>query len=1061
MVACQSCGAESAQGAKFCASCGAALATQPSTAREVRKTVTILFSDVIGSTALGERLDPEAVRRVMARHYEAARNVIERHGGTVEKFVGDAVMAVFGIPRVHEDDALRAVRAADEMRTALAEVNHEIAATGVVLRLRTGINTGEVVAGIGDQHATLVTGDAVNVAARLEQAAAPDEILLGAATVGLLRDAVEVDALEPLAVKGKTEPVLAFRFRAVRSSPGERLLRRDAPMVGRDRELAALHQAFERSEVDRTVQLFTVFGTAGVGKSRLVREFVSGLAGRAIVYRGRCLSYGDGITYWPIIEIVHEAASIDEIDPAAVARERLARLVGDTPEADVITSRVAQVIGLDPGAGVPQGELFWACRKLLESLAGDGPLVVIVDDIHWAEPTLLDLIEHVADLSRDVPILLLGTARPELLESRPTWGGGRFNATSILLEPLPPDAAGELVDLLLPGAGLPAGARDQISGSAEGNPLYVEELVAMLVDDGRIHRDEVGRWTVVGDLSTVQIPRTIQALLEARLDRLAPAERSAAERASVIGRSFERRAVMELSPAPEQPEVLDHLISLVRKDLIRPESAGLSEDVYRFRHILIRDAAYDSLPKAERASLHEQFADWLEASSGERLSEVEEIVAYHLEQAVRYRREIGLAGQAETALDARAAERMASAAGRAYARSDSRAAANLLGRTVALLAADAPERSPLLVDLAIALCDQGLYADAAPLWDEVIDRASQGGDEPMRAHAIVERWLSAADRLDITLASRDARWAIERFEAVGDELGLARAWLLQGEVDWEDGHGAEAEAAVIESIVHARRAGRPRDLSDAYGSLSAFFNTGPTPVPEAIRRCEEILEAEAGDRAVEGWIHHALAHLVARLGQFDDARDHAARSLAILDENGQVIERASLMEVVADVEVLAGNPAAAVEALEDGLAIVATTGTPSPLLETFLARAARIGGDLPRAEAAARRGLEGTSWIHHLSQACLGRIRAEAGAADEGLRLAQDAAAAMEGTDFLTFHAWVLEDLAWTLSLADRRAEAVAAMESAIDLHERKASLVSVGQARAALAEIVASDVSR
>ncbi|MDP9482989.1 MAG: AAA family ATPase, partial [Chloroflexota bacterium] len=634
MALCPSCGSPYPEPARFCSDCGAALSGASPEQRDVRKLVSVLFSDVTGSTALGERHDPEAVRRVMSRYFDTARSTIERHGGTVEKYIGDAVMAVFGIPAVHEDDALRAVRAAAELRDALHRLDTELEPTGMVLGVRIGVETGEVVAGIGGQGTTLITGDAVNVAARLEGAAEPGEILLGAATMDLVRDAVVVDPLPPLELKGKTEPVQAFRLVSVQASGAGRLRRGDTPIVGRERELAVLGQAFERATVDQTAQLFTVFGPAGVGKSRLVREFLASVESRATIRHGRCLPYGEGITYWPVIAIVQESAGIDESDSADLARAKIDRLIGEGAEARLIALRLAQILGLQPGIS-PQEEIFWACRKFLEAIARERPLVVLIEDVHWAEPTLIDLIEHIADLARDAPILLIATARPEILETRPTWGGGRMNATAILLEPLSPGAALELIRELLPGAGLPPAVLNRIAEAAEGNPLYAEELVGMFLDDGIVRSDGEGGWEVAGDLGRIIIPRTIQALLAARLDRLAPAERSAAERASVIGRTFERRAVAHLTPEEARSAIPASLTSLVRKDLIRPETGGLAEEAFRFRHILIRDAAYEALAKSDRAHLHERFADWLEAAAGDRLGEVEEIVGYHLEQAYR------------------------------------------------------------------------------------------------------------------------------------------------------------------------------------------------------------------------------------------------------------------------------------------------------------------------------------------------------------------------------------------------------------------------------------------
>ncbi len=450
MVRCPSCGEQNPERFRHCGYCGAALG-QPSPARETRKTVTILFTDVTGSTALGERLDPESLRDVMGRYFASMREVIERHGGTVEKYIGDAVMAVFGVPLVHEDNALCAVRAAVEMREAFERLNVGLRGErGVTLEARAGVDTGSVVVGSGGPGEAIVVGDAVNVAARLQAAAAPGEIVIGKATHDLVRDAVEVGPAEPLELTGKAEPVVAHRLHRVAAGAEGHRRRLNAPMVGRGRELDALHQAFGRAISDGSCQLFTLLGAAGVGKSRLVAEFVGPVRERALVVRGRCLPYGEGITYLPVAESVRQAAGIEEDDTADAERERIAAFVAGLPEAAAIARCLTGLVGLEASAA-PE-ELTWAFCRTLEHLADERPVVVLVDDIHWAEPTLLDLVESVADLARGSPILFLCPARPEFLDDRPTWGGGKLNATTILLEPLPSGPSLQLIDALVPGA---------------------------------------------------------------------------------------------------------------------------------------------------------------------------------------------------------------------------------------------------------------------------------------------------------------------------------------------------------------------------------------------------------------------------------------------------------------------------------------------------------------------------------------------------------------------------------------------------------------------------------
>lgn len=448
--------------------------------------MTIVFSDVAGSTSLGEERDPESVRRVMGNYFEQARAVLERHGGTVEKFIGDAVMAVFGIPTLHEDDALRAVRAAAELRERLADLNEELERDwGIRLETRTGVNTGEVVTGSAE---TLVTGDAVNVAARLEQIAAPGEVLLGETTYPLVRDAVSVEPVEPVELKGKREPVRAYRLLEVRPGTAGRERRMDSPMVGRKRQLALLMRAFDNVASDRACHLFTILGSAGVGKSRLVEEFLRSLPAETVVLRCRCLPYGEGITFWPITEAVREAAGIAEGDDPAEGRRKIAALLAEEENAELIAERVATLTGLVEATAGDEGEAFWAVRKLFERLARNRPLVAVFDDMHWAEPTFLDLVEHIADWSREAPILLVCLARAELLDARPTWGGGKLSATSLSLEALSDDESEQLIANLLGQAELVDNVRARITEAAEGNPLFVEEMLGILIDDGLLIR---------------------------------------------------------------------------------------------------------------------------------------------------------------------------------------------------------------------------------------------------------------------------------------------------------------------------------------------------------------------------------------------------------------------------------------------------------------------------------------------------------------------------------------------------------------------------------------------
>ncbi|MBA3738624.1 MAG: AAA family ATPase, partial [Actinobacteria bacterium] len=594
-------------------------------AHEVRKTVTVVFCDVSGSTSMGERLDPETLRLVMNRYFDEMRSVLEAHGGTVEKFIGDAVMAVFGIPSVHEDDALRAVRAAAEMRSVLRELNKELERDhGVSISSRIGVNTGGVVAGGGDPGAgtTLVTGDAVNVAARLEQAAAPGEILIGESTLRLVRDAVIATPTEALTLKGKAEPIRAFELAEVTPGSEGVARHRDAPMVGRADELEMLSTALRGAARERLVVMATVLAPPGVGKSRLIDEFVAFHETDATVVRGQCLSYGDGITYWPIVEILTVAAEITDVDGPDVIRAKIGRLLEGSEDATIMVDRLVGFLGLSGATAAPE-ETHWAVRKLFEFLASSRPLIAVFEDLHWAEPAMLDLLEHVSVWSADAAILLVGTARPELLETRPDLGVGSERMITIGLEPLEQGESKELVANLVGGSTLPPVVTSLLD-AAEGNPLFLEQLVGMLVDEGHLRQDG-DTWVVGDNLLALSVPPTITGILEARLERLSASERDVLERGSIEGRMFHWSSVTALSTAAEPTDVGHDLMSLIRRGLIGPAPAVFgATEAFRFQHALIRDAAYGRIPKRTRSELHEAHARWLERTAGERLPEFEE-----------------------------------------------------------------------------------------------------------------------------------------------------------------------------------------------------------------------------------------------------------------------------------------------------------------------------------------------------------------------------------------------------------------------------------------------------
>jgi class 3 adenylate cyclase/tetratricopeptide (TPR) repeat protein len=818
-VTCASCGAENRKEARFCDACGGVLSAEP--VREQRKVVTVLFCDVTGSTALGESLDPEALRAVMARYFDVARIAIERHGGTLEKFIGDAVMAVFGVPTVREDDALRAVRAAQELRDA------------VEIDVRIGVNTGEVVTGSGD---SLVTGDAVNVAARLEQAAGSGEVLLGAETYALVRDAVDVELLPPIEAKGKAEPVTAYRLVAVTGNTGA-ARRSDAPLVGREREARLLGDAWSRATSEEASALFTILGNAGVGKSRLVAEFVKDLD--ATVLRGTCLSYGDGITYWPVVEVVKQ-------------------LLGGAPAPDLA---IAALLGEGEATA---DDIAFSVRKLFEAAAAERPLVIVFDDLHWAEPTFLDLIEHVVDWSRGAPILLLCLARPELLELRSGWGGGKLNATTVLLESLSAEETDELIDALLAGGDLDHSLRDRIRTAADGNPLFVEQMLAMVEESP----DEV------------TVPATIQALLSARLDQLPADERAALERGSVEGQVFHRGAVAAL--APNDLNVTSHLFGLMRKELVRPSIATLpGDDAFRFRHLLIRDAAYDALPKSSRADLHERFAEWIEQRAPD-LVELDEILGYHLEQAALYRAELS---SPRPELAVRAAGRLQAAGERAVRREDIGAGASLLNRALALAAPDPGLAAEVKVQLGRALYAMGDMQRAAELLQSA---ESEATDAEVSARAlflrtVVECHIGALfAEAELEISDRLAQ--LERAGATS--LTLAHGYLAYAQILFWNGKTSELVDAGRKALGHAQRAGDTMLEGEARSKTGIGMFYGPTPWPEVEAYTRTSFgEADRLGRAMFT-ARQGMAGAVASQGRFEEARALHKEHRANLEERG-------------------------------------------------------------------------------------------------------------------------------------------------------------------------------
>jgi len=965
--------------------------------RAQRKVVTVLFCDLVGSTALGESTDPEVVRARLARTFEELRAIVERHGGQVEKFVGDAVMAVFGVPASHEDDALRAIRAAWEMRVAIHEHG---------LDARIGINTGEVVVGGGE---TLVTGDAVNVAARLEQAAPSGELFIGSETRQLVRDAVVVEPTEPLELKGKSAPVQAFRVSDIISDAAALARHPDTPLVGREREQRRLWRDYEDAVADRTCRLFTLLGPAGIGKSRLVADFLERVGDGADVLRGRCLSYGEGITYWPLVEML---VAID-VEPESV-------------------------IGTSPA------ETQLAFRRLLEARAAKRPQVVVIDDLQWAEPVFVDLVEHVADLSRDVPIFLLCVARTELLDVRPDWGGGKVNASSLLLEPLEAAECAELIDRL-GAAPLDAGLRDKIAVASAGNPLFVEEMLAMVRDHG-------------GD-GEIAVPPTIHALLQARIDSLDGDVRLVMERGAVEGEVFHRGSVAVLAPDPVRPAVESHLQTLVRKELIRAAPPTFPRDEgFRFRHLLIRDAAYESLPKSTRAELHERFADWLSTHD---LVERDEIVGYHLEQAQGYRAELDGSDPVLDGLKRRASAHLAAAGEGALERGDFNAGRSLYARATALL----PEGDEARLALAPVFADALFEAGDAETW-RVLSEATQAADPQTRARAQVTMatWAVFGEH-ELPFDEREARRNEARsvFESAGDDYGMALYWSSVAWEAWFVIRAIEAAQACERALEHFRRAGAEgsRAAATMRGRLRGSYYQGPTPVDEAIERIVALGGREYG-LLEEASQASTLSRLYAMKGDILRAREllvGGARQ-AYLDA-GLVQSSGGLTLGDAEVEFRAGDFAAEEHVLREGLEILEAIGDNSyyPTVAAVLAECLyRQGADDAEIEELLRRVRETTGaddlsnfvWLDLVQ----GLLHARRGEHEEAERYSQSAVELADTADFHFPRANSRAFRAEVLARAGRHAEAARMASETFGIFDAKGDVAGAAQFRSYLAGV-------
>jgi class 3 adenylate cyclase/tetratricopeptide (TPR) repeat protein len=1017
--------------------------------REQRKLVTILFADVVGSTALAEKSDPEVIRATMGRYFLRIAEVAEAYGGTVEKFAGDAAMVVFGVPAVHDDDAERAVRAALEIRDGAAE-----------LAVRVGVNSGEALTAAREDRQFMVSGDAVNVAARLQQGAEPGEVVVGPLTEQLTRKVIEYEPHDPVAAKGKSVPLIAFRAVRARSLVPEQA--RGVPglhasLVGRDRELRLMLDTYARTAQDRRSYLFTLVGAAGVGKSRLVAEVLSGLASSgARVLRGRCLPYGRGITYWPLIEILRQDTGItlsDERDLALMKLDRwLGELLHDDAQRPAIRARLSVMLGFEaPESVMPDTpadrvdrELGWGVRRYLEALAKAAPLIVVMDDLQWAEAPVVAMIDQLVERVTDAPMLVICIARPEFLEQRRDWSSGKPNSTTITLDPLNPTDTGTLISRLLEIEALPPDLRAQIIERSAGTPLFCEEFIHMLIDDGSLVREGTS-WRTTGAVAQIQVPQSINAVLAARLDGLPERERHVLQAASVVGQRFEMRQLKELAGGSDVDEIIE---SLLRKGLVAGGD-GASDDL-RFRHLLIRDAAYGSLPKSERAALHDRFGTELEQQAGDP-QQLTEILAYHAERAFTLSGELGVEGDALRNRGRRALRWSLAMADRARTRHEVRVLESALN-TVRTAAATLPADGGLETRARVRLLEAQLlvmkadYSAAGPAAAEAARLADEAGALALVATArLAEAWIyNWTGEGSIEDFARVFARAVEACHRAGDLPGEIEARHLGTNIAFGSGRLAEFVEVNEQLVEQARAIGDTAHEAQIAARLVAVeFIRGNPDRAERHAAEAEALAARFGFRNVILRLAFDRGAQPSLAGDFTKAEQASRDYLILAIEGGATQHQVSALRFLAYALVEQRRHVEAAQVLDQALELSEASGerwNRSELLG-LRARAALELGDLEladgfieRAVASLRDGdITGVSEVYDH----LGLIRAAQGRSRDAEAALRRALEVVADTEYNPTKASAALDLAQFLAGSGRVGEAKALCDEYAELTER------------------------